>query len=44
MGARSAVSGFDPTFSAPKSLSVLFAVDEERVAAWLPAAHEGPSI
>jgi conjugative relaxase-like TrwC/TraI family protein len=40
MGARSTVSGFDLTFSAPKSVSVLFAIDDERVAGELLAAHE----
>jgi conjugative relaxase-like TrwC/TraI family protein len=40
MGARSTVSGFDLTFSAPKSVSVLFAVADDDVAAVLLAAHE----
>jgi conjugative relaxase-like TrwC/TraI family protein len=40
MGARSTVSGFDLTFSAPKSVSVLFAIDDEHVAGELLAAHE----
>jgi len=40
MGARSTVSGFDLTFSAPKSVSVLFAIDDEDVAAALLASHE----
>lgn len=40
MGARSTVSGFDLTFSAPKSVSVLFAVEDRAVASALLAAHE----
>jgi conjugative relaxase-like TrwC/TraI family protein len=40
MGARSTVAGFDLTFSAPKSVSVLFAIDDETVASGLLAAHE----
>ena len=40
MGTRSTVAGFDLTFSAPKSVSVLFAVDDEHVASALLAAHE----
>jgi conjugative relaxase-like TrwC/TraI family protein len=40
MGARSTVAGFDLTFSAPKSVSVLFAIDDEAVAAALLASHE----
>lgn len=40
MGARSTVAGFDLTFSAPKSLSVLFAIGDEHTAAELLAAHE----
>src|SRR5450755_4355602 len=40
MGARSTVSGFDLTFSAPKSVSVLFAIDDEHVAAELLCSHE----
>jgi conjugative relaxase-like TrwC/TraI family protein len=40
LNARSTVSGFDLTFSAPKSVSVLFAMDDERVAGALLAAHE----
>jgi conjugative relaxase-like TrwC/TraI family protein len=40
MGARSTVSGFDLTFSAPKSVSVLFAVEDAEVARALLAAHE----
>jgi conjugative relaxase-like TrwC/TraI family protein len=40
MGARSTVSGFDLTFSAPKSVSVLYAIADEPVARQLSAAHE----
>jgi conjugative relaxase-like TrwC/TraI family protein len=40
MGPRSTVAGFDLTFSAPKSVSVLVAIDEEEVAGALLAAHE----
>jgi conjugative relaxase-like TrwC/TraI family protein len=40
MGARSTVAGFDLTFSAPKSVSVLFAIEDETVSAELLAAHE----
>ena len=40
MGARSTVAGFDLTFSAPKSVSVLFAVADEDVSSALLAAHE----
>jgi conjugative relaxase-like TrwC/TraI family protein len=40
MGVRSTVSGFDLTFSAPKSVSVLFAVLDDRDAGELLAAHE----
>jgi conjugative relaxase-like TrwC/TraI family protein len=40
MGARSTVSGFDLTFSAPKSVSVLFAIGDDHAAAELLAAHE----
>jgi conjugative relaxase-like TrwC/TraI family protein len=40
MGARSTVSGFDLTFSAPKSVSVLFAIAEDDVSAALLVAHE----
>jgi conjugative relaxase-like TrwC/TraI family protein len=40
MGQRSTVSGFDLTWSAPKSVSVLFAIDDEHVAGQLLAAHE----
>jgi conjugative relaxase-like TrwC/TraI family protein len=32
--------GFDLTFSAPKRVSVLFAIDDEHVAGGLLAAHE----
>lgn len=38
--ARSTVAGFDLTFSAPKSVSVLFAIDDETVALALLASHE----
>jgi conjugative relaxase-like TrwC/TraI family protein len=38
--ARSKVAGFDLTFSAPKSVSVLFAVAGEEVSAALLEAHE----
>jgi conjugative relaxase-like TrwC/TraI family protein len=40
MGARSTVAGFDLTFSAPKTVSVLFAIDDEAVASALLASHE----
>ncbi len=40
MGARSTVAGLDLTFSAPKSVSVLFAVADEDVAGTLLAGHE----
>ena len=40
MGARSTVAGFDLTFSAPKSVGVLFAVADRDVASALVAAHE----
>jgi conjugative relaxase-like TrwC/TraI family protein len=40
VGARSTVSGFDLTFSAPKSVSLLFAVCDDRVAGELLASHE----
>jgi conjugative relaxase-like TrwC/TraI family protein len=40
MGARSTVAGFDLTFSAPKSVSVLFAIGDEHTSAELLAAHE----
>jgi conjugative relaxase-like TrwC/TraI family protein len=40
MGARSTVSGFDLTFSAPKSASVLFAIGDDHMAGELLAAHE----
>jgi conjugative relaxase-like TrwC/TraI family protein len=40
MGERSTVAGFDLTFSAPKSVSVLFAIDDELVATALLASHE----
>ena len=39
MGARSTVAGFDLTFSAPKSVSVLFAAADEQTARELLAAH-----
>lgn len=37
---RTKVAAFDLTFSAPKSVSVLFAIADERVSAALLAAHE----
>jgi conjugative relaxase-like TrwC/TraI family protein len=40
IGARSKVSGFDLTWSAPKSVSVLFAIDDEDTVRHLLAAHE----
>jgi conjugative relaxase-like TrwC/TraI family protein len=40
MGARSTVAGFDLTFSAPKSVSVLFAIGDDHAAGELLAAHE----
>jgi conjugative relaxase-like TrwC/TraI family protein len=40
MGSCSTVAALDLTFSAPKSLSVLFAIGEEGLAAALVAAHE----
>jgi conjugative relaxase-like TrwC/TraI family protein len=40
MGARSTVAGFDLTFSAPKSVSVLYAIDDETVASALLSSHE----
>jgi conjugative relaxase-like TrwC/TraI family protein len=40
VGARSTVAGFDLTFSAPKSVSVLFAIADEALAGELLAAHE----
>jgi conjugative relaxase-like TrwC/TraI family protein len=40
MGMRSTVPGLDLTFSAPKSVSVLFAITEGAVSAALLAAHE----
>jgi conjugative relaxase-like TrwC/TraI family protein len=40
MGARSTVSGFDLTFSAPKSVSVPFAIADDEVSARLLAAHQ----
>jgi conjugative relaxase-like TrwC/TraI family protein len=40
MGARSTVSGFDLTFSAPKSVSVLFAIGDDHAAGELLAAHD----
>ena len=39
MGARSTVAGFDLTFSAPKRVSVLFAVADKDVSSALLAAH-----
>jgi conjugative relaxase-like TrwC/TraI family protein len=41
VGARSTVAGFDLTFSAPKSVSVLFAVSDDEIAGAALAAHEG---
>jgi conjugative relaxase-like TrwC/TraI family protein len=40
MGQRSTVSGFDLTWSAPKSLSVLFAIADDDVAGHLLESHE----
>jgi conjugative relaxase-like TrwC/TraI family protein len=40
LGGRSTVAGFDLTFSAPKSVSVLFAIDDDRVASAALASHE----
>lgn len=40
VGARSTVAGFDLTFSAPKSVSVLFAIADDAVAGQFLAAHE----
>jgi conjugative relaxase-like TrwC/TraI family protein len=40
MGARSTVAGLDLTFSAPKSVSVLFAIAEEKTSGALLEAHE----
>jgi conjugative relaxase-like TrwC/TraI family protein len=40
VGGRSKVAAFDLTFSAPKSVSVLFAIGEPVLAAALVAAHE----
>lgn len=40
MGACSTVAALDLTFSAPKSVSVLFAIGDERTAAALLEAHE----
>jgi conjugative relaxase-like TrwC/TraI family protein len=40
MGARSTVAGFDLTFSAPKTVSVLVAIDDETVVLALLASHE----
>jgi hypothetical protein len=39
MGARSTAAGFDLTFSAPKSVSVLFPIDDETVTSALLASH-----
>jgi conjugative relaxase-like TrwC/TraI family protein len=39
-GGRVRVAGFDLTFSAPKSVSVLFAVADEEIATALVAAHD----
>ena len=41
MGQRSTVAGLDLTFSAPKSVSVLFAVADEDTSSALLDAHEG---
>jgi conjugative relaxase-like TrwC/TraI family protein len=40
MGERSTVAGLDLTFSAPKSVSVLFAIADEQTSGALLAAHE----
>jgi conjugative relaxase-like TrwC/TraI family protein len=40
IGPRSTVAGFDLTFSAPKSVSVLFAVEDHEVARALMSSHE----
>ena len=40
VGGRSKVAAFDLTFSAPKSVSVLFAIGEQALAGALVAAHE----
>jgi conjugative relaxase-like TrwC/TraI family protein len=40
MGKRSTVAALDLTFSAPKSVSVLFAVGDEEISGALLAAHE----
>ena len=40
VGGRSKVAAFDLTFSAPKSVSVLFAIGEQRLAGALVEAHE----
>ena len=40
VGGRSKVAAFDLTFSAPKSVSVLFAIGEPRLAGALVEAHE----
>jgi conjugative relaxase-like TrwC/TraI family protein len=40
VGARSTVAKFDLTFSAPKSVSVLFAVADDEIAGAALAAHE----
>ena len=40
MGKRSTVAGLDLTFSAPKSVSVLFAIADEETSRALLAAHE----
>ncbi|HUA89141.1 MAG TPA: MobF family relaxase, partial [Steroidobacteraceae bacterium] len=39
-GARSTVTGFDLTFSAPKSISVLYAVGNDEMARLLTEAHD----
>ncbi len=40
MGQRSTIAGLDLTFSAPKSVSVLFAIADEETSTALLAAHE----
>jgi conjugative relaxase-like TrwC/TraI family protein len=40
MGKRSTVAGLDLTFSAPKTVSVLFAIGDEQMSRGLLAAHE----
>ena len=43
VGGRSKVAAFDLTFSAPKSVSVLFAIGEPKLAGALVEAHEAAS-